>query len=102
MASITIAIWVDSDGNAKVEADDYEAFDNLDGSLAIRRVVLNVEVPEPQEVEEVDVEVPAEEPTGKPIVKVGAVPVEDWEHEPILEPAQSIPEPVVKSRWFGR
>lgn len=69
MATIQIAIWVDSDGNARVEADDCEAFDNTDTSLAVRKVILSVEVPEPQ-AEQVEVEVPAEKP-GEARVTVG-------------------------------
>jgi hypothetical protein len=69
MAIIVLEIFVDSSGNAKVVADDHEAFDNLDGSLAVRKVVLNVEIPEPIEHEEHDVQVPAQtDPTG--VVKV--------------------------------
>lgn len=70
MASITIAIWVDSDGNVKVMADDYEAFSDLDDSLAVRKVVLSVEVPEPSAETYVEIGVPAVESADPPAIKV--------------------------------
>lgn len=108
MASISIAIWVDSDGNVKVTADDSEAFDDLDSSLATRKVVLNVDVPEPEEAE-IDVTVPADKPTGTATVKVEAattnlIPVMGWQ-PPVYDdlPVQPVlDEPAAAKRsWFS-
>jgi hypothetical protein len=51
MATITIEIYVDQNGNSKVTANEYEAFDDLDCNLGadapIRKVTIVAEVPEP-------------------------------------------------------
>lgn len=96
MATISLAIWVDSDGNAKVEANDGEAFNDLDDTLSVRKVNLTVEVPEPEEAQEIEVDVPAEKPESEATVKVALAAI------PVLEAVQDAPEPATAKRWFGR
>jgi len=62
MASLTIEIWVDGDGNTRAVVDGNESHDDLDNEQPIRKVVFTVEVPEPT-VQEVSVDVPAQADT---------------------------------------